>query len=132
MTGSAVTGDALDADGIWRQHSWLLRKHPGPHQRRLIETTVRQVRYFGVVLDDRVAEAFYQANGDERLPAPSERPAGARSSARESRKTGIARFSASPSAVPSCRSANTWTLQLNEDEMGTALSIDGYRGSIHR
>ncbi len=44
-TSAIVTGYALSDDGLWRQHSWLLRKQ------HVIETTMRRERYFGVVLD---------------------------------------------------------------------------------
>lgn len=59
---SIVTGYALSGDGLWRQHSFLLRTHPRPRQRRLIETTAHRIRYFGVVLDEQEAERFCLAN----------------------------------------------------------------------
>jgi hypothetical protein len=55
-----VTGYALSEDGFWRQHSWLLREKPGTGQYRLIETTLRRVKYFGVILTEAEAEAFYK------------------------------------------------------------------------
>lgn len=58
-----VTGYALSRDGLWRQHSWLLRTHPTAHQRSIIETTARRERYYGFVLDEREADAFCRANG---------------------------------------------------------------------
>lgn len=58
-----VTGYALSRDGVWRQHTWLLRRYPTAHQRRLIETTERRERYFGFVLDESEADTFSQLNG---------------------------------------------------------------------
>ena len=58
-----VTGYALSGDGLWRQHSFLLRTHPRPRQRCLIETTERKIRYFGVVLDEQEAGRFCLAYG---------------------------------------------------------------------
>lgn len=46
------TGLALAPDGAWRSHSWGLRG------RKVVETTVRAVAYFGVVLEDRHAAQF--------------------------------------------------------------------------
>ncbi len=42
-----ATGYALDADGLWRQHSWVMDK-----KGRVIETTVRRVAYCGIVCDE--------------------------------------------------------------------------------
>lgn len=60
---SIMTGYALSEDGLWRQHSWLWRKHPRGRQRKLVETTVRRVKYFGFVLEDEEAGAFVAAVG---------------------------------------------------------------------
>lgn len=49
-----ATGWALSADGIWRQHSWLLRQDD-----TIIETTEPRVKYFGVLLNDEEANAFW-------------------------------------------------------------------------
>lgn len=57
-----VTGYALSEDGLWRQHSWLLRQKPDPGEARLIETTIRRVKYFGVLLTEAEAERFSQSN----------------------------------------------------------------------
>jgi len=57
-----ATGYALSEDGLWRQHSWVLRRLPTTRQRRIIETTIRRVKYFGFVLTDAEAEVFYQNN----------------------------------------------------------------------
>jgi hypothetical protein len=55
---SIATGYALADDGRWRQHSWVVRKHPTAGQARILETTVIFDKYFGVLLNDREAEAF--------------------------------------------------------------------------
>lgn len=60
---SIATGYALSADGLWRQHSWLLRNHPTGRQHRLIETTVKRVKYFGIILDEQDAEEFVSMIG---------------------------------------------------------------------
>jgi hypothetical protein len=52
-----ATGWALSDDGLWRQHTWLMRRH------FVIETTERREIYFGVVLSEAEAEMFAQANG---------------------------------------------------------------------
>jgi hypothetical protein len=53
-----VSGYALSEEGLWRQHSWLIAK---PYRRwTVIETTVRRVLYYGVVLTD--AEAAHHAD----------------------------------------------------------------------
>jgi hypothetical protein len=43
-----ASGYALSEDGLWRPHSWGVDAADG----RVLETTVRRVRYFGFVLDD--------------------------------------------------------------------------------
>jgi hypothetical protein len=48
-----VTGWALKQD-VWRRHTWLLDK-----QGRVVETTVPQELYFGVILTDEEAQAFH-------------------------------------------------------------------------
>ena len=58
-----VTRYALSADGLWRQHSWLLRQKPGQDESRLIETTVSRGKYFGAILTEAEAERFFQDNG---------------------------------------------------------------------
>ena len=54
------TGYAL-SDGVWRQHSWGVRREG------LIETTGIREKYFGIVLWDRLADCFalsqYITNG---------------------------------------------------------------------
>jgi hypothetical protein len=43
-----ASGYALSADGLWRQHSWGVDADDG----RVLETTDRRVRYFGILLND--------------------------------------------------------------------------------
>ena len=45
--GMIATGYALDEDGLWRQHSWVVDS-----KRRVIETTVRRKAYYGIVCDE--------------------------------------------------------------------------------
>ena len=47
-----VTGYALSKDGLWRRHSWGLRKG------KVIETTELRKRYFGKVLDANESQEF--------------------------------------------------------------------------
>ena len=58
-----VTGYALSEDGLWRQHSWLLRKQPTVEHARIIETTIIRVKYFGFILTESEAETFLEMNG---------------------------------------------------------------------
>ena len=50
-----VTGFALSDDGTWRRHSWVKTKDG-----KLIETTIKREIYFGMTLEDEIAEAFLQ------------------------------------------------------------------------
>jgi hypothetical protein len=50
------TGYSLSDDGLWRQHSWGVRR------RGILETTVSRVKYFGVLLQRGHADAFAAAN----------------------------------------------------------------------
>lgn len=54
--GKIVTGYALSRDGMWRQHSWLWLYG------RVIETTVKRISYFGVILNEVEADRFVLAN----------------------------------------------------------------------
>lgn len=58
------TGYALSADGLWRQHSWLLRNYKTATQQRtlVIETTVKRLAYFGFELTEREATEFADNN----------------------------------------------------------------------
>jgi hypothetical protein len=55
-TYKIITGWALSADGIWRQHTWLLKKAA------ILETTSHRVAYYGYVLNARTANNFWLAN----------------------------------------------------------------------
>ncbi len=50
------TGYSLSDDGLWRQHSWGLRREG------ILETTVMRVKYFGVLLQHGGADSFTMAN----------------------------------------------------------------------
>ena len=50
------TGYALSADGLWRQHSWGVRRQG------ILETTAPRERYFGILLQARDADSFAEAN----------------------------------------------------------------------
>lgn len=47
-----VTGWALSDDGLWRQHTWCW----WPKQRKVVETTVSRVAYFGFEMTTPEAE----------------------------------------------------------------------------
>lgn len=53
-----MTGYALSADGLWRQHSWAWDRET----KRVIETTVKRELYFGFKLTDVEAQEFYEKN----------------------------------------------------------------------
>ena len=57
-----VTGYALSADGLWRQHSWI----KDTRNDKIIETTVKRVAYFGFDLTEAEAEAFFRTQ----IPMP--------------------------------------------------------------
>lgn len=77
-----VTGYALSDDGLWRQHSWCVRPADGG---RVLETTERNLLYFGFGMTADEALAFHESNvgGRPRLarapirpePEPSPAPA---------------------------------------------------------
>jgi hypothetical protein len=50
------TGYSLSDDGLWRQHSWGLRREG------ILETTVPRVKYFGILLQHAHADLFAAAN----------------------------------------------------------------------
>jgi hypothetical protein len=50
------TGYSLSDDGLWRPHSWGLRREG------ILETTVPRVKYFGVLLQHGDADSFALAN----------------------------------------------------------------------
>jgi hypothetical protein len=57
-TYGVMTGYALSPDGMWRQHSWVYDKQRDV----IIETTVKRVGYFGVLLNDLEALTFCTRN----------------------------------------------------------------------
>jgi hypothetical protein len=56
-SSSICTGYALSKDGMWRQHTWVLRV-----EGRLVETTLRRLLYFGYVLSPKECQIFSAAN----------------------------------------------------------------------
>ena len=50
------TGYSLSDDGLWREHSWGVRREG------ILETTVSRVKYFGVLLQHGDADSFAVAN----------------------------------------------------------------------
>jgi hypothetical protein len=50
------TGYALSGDGLWRQHSWGIRRDG------ILETTTRREKYFGVRLKAKEADSFARCN----------------------------------------------------------------------
>jgi hypothetical protein len=64
-----ASGYALSEDGRWYQHSWGINLADG----RVIETTVRRVRYFGFILrDDDESVEFFLRNVDPGQFSPEE------------------------------------------------------------
>jgi len=51
-----ATGYALSKDGMWRQHSWLMRR--GYRSVEVVETTKKRVAYFGYVMTRDEALSF--------------------------------------------------------------------------
>lgn len=51
-----ATGYALSADGLWRQHSWGLRRDG------VLETTELRTKYFGLILQGEKADQFAESN----------------------------------------------------------------------
>jgi len=56
---SIATGYALSADGIWRQHSWVVQ--PLTVSWRIWETTEKRIAYFGAILNDAECRDFYDS-----------------------------------------------------------------------
>jgi hypothetical protein len=50
------TGYALSSDGLWRQHSWGVRRGG------LVETTAPRDQYFGILLRGNRADCFAESN----------------------------------------------------------------------
>lgn len=55
-----ATGYALSKDGLWRQHSWLMKRNARSIE--VIETTEKRVLYFGFVMTPEEAEKFCENN----------------------------------------------------------------------
>ncbi|MCW4011057.1 MAG: hypothetical protein NWF05_10640 [Candidatus Bathyarchaeota archaeon] len=51
-----ATGWALSTDGIWRQHTWLLKG------KAIIETTKPRSTYYGIILGNKEANNFWWVN----------------------------------------------------------------------
>jgi hypothetical protein len=51
-----ATGWALGSDGIWRQHTWILKG------KTIIETTEPRTLYYGIILRDEEANSFWWHN----------------------------------------------------------------------
>ena len=51
--GAIATGYALAADGLWREHSWIVEASGS-----VVETTVSWVLYYGCMLNDDEARRF--------------------------------------------------------------------------
>jgi hypothetical protein len=51
-----ATGYALSEDGLWRQHSWGMRRDG------ILETTEPRTKYFGLVLQGEKADHFVKCN----------------------------------------------------------------------
>jgi len=51
-----ATGYALSDDGLWRQHSWGIRRDG------ILETTEPRSKYFGIVLQGDKADHFVECN----------------------------------------------------------------------
>ena len=83
------TGYSLSDDGLWREHSWGLRREG------ILETTVSRVKYFGVLLQHGDADSFAVANmagciNDDHGRRPQRSRASAITSARSSSRSGPA------------------------------------------
>lgn len=55
-----ATGYGLSEDGLWRQHSWCMGPRGG-----IVETTVKRVLYYGIVLNEDDAATFSINNRHE-------------------------------------------------------------------
>ena len=58
--GQIASGWALPEDGLWREHSWLVRS-PGTPDESLVETTRRWLLYHGYLLNDEETGWFVRA-----------------------------------------------------------------------
>ena len=55
-----VTGWALSDDCLWRQHSWGIVS--GPKGDRIVETTGKRKKYYGVILEGNEIDDFVTTN----------------------------------------------------------------------
>jgi hypothetical protein len=58
--GHIASGWALSMDGLWREHSWLVRSE-GSANESLIETTISWLLYHGYILNDEEMNWFIRA-----------------------------------------------------------------------
>ena len=66
--GQIASGWALPEDGLWREHSWLVRS-PGTEHESLVETTRRWLLYHGYPLNEEETGWFVRAElGPEAWP----------------------------------------------------------------
>ena len=56
------TGYALSADGMWRQHSWLVWRKESEDKEVIIETTKKRVAYYGFEMTEEEAKEFCRKN----------------------------------------------------------------------
>lgn len=56
------TGYALSADGMWRQHSWLIWRQKDENKETVIETTKKRKAYYGFVMTKDEAIDFISKN----------------------------------------------------------------------
>lgn len=59
-SSTICTGYALSADGMWRQHSWLIRRKP--RSNKIVETTRPRVLYYGFAMTPEMCERFADEN----------------------------------------------------------------------
>lgn len=60
MNITIATGYALSKDGLWRQHSWCLKRTT--RSVAVVETTVKGLLYYGVAMTEKNAEQFEYDN----------------------------------------------------------------------
>lgn len=60
---SIATGYALSDDGMWRQHSWVIR--PMGDDVGILETTSERIGYYGFILNPIECDRFLMENGGD-------------------------------------------------------------------
>lgn len=60
MNITIATGYALSKDGLWRQHSWCLKRTA--RSVAVVETTVKRLLYYGIAMTEEKAEQFEYDN----------------------------------------------------------------------